>query len=210
VGRDLNGGGVERHVLSRRMVLRSPGEERKVQRLVDELRMTSLGEERPAPAILQRSWQVLPGLFFQALTDERADATAVVLVADDEVRLARYADLIERFVQPLTQDELLAAIASAQTAPDRARAVVSAGLGAPIGYDARFFEQISAAMFDEDREVRAAGLAASSYAFWPQYREPLAAMAEFDEDAELREEAAVALEANVDGLGVQIEGEEDA
>ncbi|MFE5854722.1 hypothetical protein ACFQ61_16120 [Streptomyces sp. NPDC056500] len=201
---------MQRHVLSRRMVLRSRGDDRKVQRLVDELRMVSLGEERLATEIVQRSWQLSSSVYFQALTDERADATAVVLIGDDEERLARYADLVERYVQPLTDDELLAAIASARTGAERARAVMVSGLGAPIAYDARYFEQITAAMFDEDREVRAAGLAASSYAFWPQYLEPLTAMAMFDEDLELREDAGVALEARADASGVQIEGEENA
>ncbi|MEU1515437.1 hypothetical protein ABZ490_25365 [Streptomyces sp. NPDC005811] len=206
----MSGDGVERHVLSRRMVLRSRGDERKVQRLVDELRMVSLGEERPTAALLQRSWQLSPSVFFQALTDERADATAVVLVGDDQKQLARYADLVERFVQPLTDDELLATITSARTGAERARAVLASGLGSPFAFDARYFEQITAAMFDEDREVRAAGLAASSYAFWPQYHEPLAAMAEFDEDPELREDASAALEARFDTPDVRIEGEEDA
>ncbi|KUO08462.1 hypothetical protein [Streptomyces sp. DSM 15324] len=205
----MSGEGVERHVLSRRMVLRSRGDERKVRRLVDELRMVPLGEERPAAALLQRSWQMSPGVFFQALTDERADATAVVLVGDDQEQVARFAELVERFVQPLTDEELLAAITSARTATERARAVLTSGLGAPFAYDARYFERITAAMFDKDREVRAAGLAASSYAFWPQYLEPLAAMAEFDEDPVLREDAGVALEARYDAPDVRTEGEED-
>jgi hypothetical protein len=193
------------------MVLRSSEDERKVWRLVEELKMRLVqDEERPLTEGITRqvAWQLIPGLHFQYFEDSRTESKGVVLVGDDEASVAKYGSLIERFLQPLSLEELLAAISGASGEPERAWTVLRAGLGAPNEYDARFFDRVVEAMGSESLSVRVAAVLATTYSFWPQYREPLALVAEVEEDPDLREEASSLLEASLSGLGEQEGGDE--
>jgi hypothetical protein len=119
----------------------------------------------------------------------------VYLAGDDFDALPMLvADLTES-LQPWSRTELLKAIRAARTGPELARAVLRAGLGAPMEFDQEFFDAISACMLADEIPLREAGILAAGASPWPQFRPALERIAAEDPETEVREMAQAALRA---------------
>src|SRR5262245_12367787 len=77
---------------------------------------------------------------------------------------------------------------------DNIRAVYYAAIAAPLQYDESFFKIFQQAFAHENPDVRSAGVVASGYVEWPEFREPLEKLQQSDPDETVREDARVMLE----------------
>ncbi|MFE4359176.1 MULTISPECIES: hypothetical protein [Streptomycetaceae] len=114
----------------------------------------------------------------------------VMVTGEDRSDVDGATDLLARFLQPVSADDLLRAVDEADSIEDRRASLVRAGVGAPLTLDEPFFRRITDAMCDRTGEIREGGLWAAVYAFWPELLPLIAEMGTSDPEESLRDQAA--------------------
>ncbi|MFC5802032.1 hypothetical protein [Streptomyces formicae] len=185
---------------SRRLILKDWGSEEEVMQfgaeggwevLVDEASDIRQGIVRNV------IWRVAPGLVLQYAVDSRSHCSAFVLIGSPEDSVQRLQESIERNLQPWTLKELVAAVDKAeraQGAEELYRAVLRAGIGAPRGFDKKFFTCIRRAILGNDPRLRSAGIWATAYSRWPEFLPLLTDVARQDPVDSLRRDAQIILD----------------
>lgn len=140
-------------------------------------------------------WLTPVNLTFHYTEDLVARESYVYLEGDDFDEVGQYEAQIVEVLRPWTLDQLLQDVAQEHEGVGRSRAILRAGLGAPMEFDPRFFDVIRAAMSNADHRVRSVGVLACSYSPWPQYRPLLDRIAKDDPELETRELAEATLRA---------------
>jgi len=191
---------------SRRLVLKAPAGEDDVQRFVDELGWSRIAET-PAPSSDEEpareiGWAAGPALSLHYVEDPVSLNSYVVARGFEQTAVDALARLAEERLDTWSLDELLIAVDQPAEPLDRARAMIRAGVGAPEGFDQRFFDRISAATTDPDPMVREAALYATAYSPYPKYRAILELAAREDPDQQRRDDAWILLESfDTQGIG---------
>lgn len=143
----------------------------------------------------ERVWLTDTTLTLHYVEDRIARYSYVFLAGDDREAVERIVPDLMRVLEPWTPAELLDGVREAKPGPDRGRAVLRAGIGAPLDFDQEFFDCVRSALAHPEPPMREIGILAGSYAAWPQYRPLLEAIARDDPDAEVREMAQATLRA---------------
>ena len=184
--------------ISRRYILRRYPDLESVERYAQERKWSLISEaaENQDRGIKHEVRWLTPTTITLHYEDDYISQQSYAYFAGDDFNAlpGLVADLTEA-LQPWSLDELLQAIAGARTGPERARAVLRAGLGAPMEFDQEFFDAISECMTAEEAPLRAAGVLASGASPWAQFRPPLERIASEDPEAEVREMAQATLRA---------------
>jgi hypothetical protein len=140
-------------------------------------------------------WSTRDRVTFHYHEDGAARRPYVYLAGRDLAKVEHFRDVVDGRLNPLQDAELLSDVSAQPPGPKRALAILLAGIGAPMGYDKRFFTVIAAAMKDDVAELRKVGVLASTYSPWPEYRPLLADLARDDADPEVRELAQATIRA---------------
>jgi hypothetical protein len=189
------------HHQSDRLVLGRSPQDDAVEELASEEGWQRVEEVTEAGA-RQVLWAVGPGSSLTYVEDPVSHNAYAVLVSEDREEFERVLDVIREELMPMERRALLTSIDEAREPLARARAVIRAGLGAPVQYDEEFFTRIREAFGSSETWVREAAVWATAYSPWPQYRPLLAAVAESDPEEKLRSDAAAIL-AGFDAEGVE-------
>ncbi|MFC8798471.1 hypothetical protein ACFT2C_12125 [Promicromonospora sp. NPDC057138] len=182
---------------SRRMVLRGWGSADEVMTFAAEGGFELIKDEADDAAdgiVREVIWQVTAGIVLQYAVDGRAGCSVFVLAGAPADDVQGIAESIEQGLHPWTLKELLAAVDKAKGAEETCAAVLRAGIGAPFGFDRRFYKRLRKAVRSDDAAVRRAGVWATSYSRWAELRPDLEAVASADPDPELRRDAEVILD----------------
>jgi len=110
------------------------------------------------------------------------------MARDDTSAQRKHVELLAHF-DTWTFDELLFAVDNACEAIELARAILRAGLGAPVRFEERFFVRIKQAAENPEPVVREMALWAMVYPGWSQFRPVLKQVVEQDPVEAIREQA---------------------
>ena len=195
------------------MILPASRELMDVETLVREVEATPVEVDRDVSAgspwapVKERIWELVPGVWLQLLEDPYSRSVATVVFGSDEARTAQWIEMLQEFLEPVQDEELLGAAGTTSIEEDRALAVLRAGFGSPHDFDERFFAVVRCALEDGSTLIRTAGIRATMYSFWPQYRELLHRLTMEDPDPDLRYEAGLIADAPLDQYGISLEKE---
>ena len=142
----------------------------------------------------EMSWFLTPAVIFVYAEDEVSKSSYLYVTgrdaADVEARIAAIADDLD----PLTMNELSAAVEEAGDGPPLARALLRVGLGAPLEFDGSVFDLIRSGLTNEDEMVRQSTVYALTYSPWLEWLPVLREVARSDSSADVRELAAATAE----------------
>jgi hypothetical protein len=178
-----------------RLVIREEVPEERVAQIAQELDWTEGELAAPTdPGFYERVWQTPDGLsVVHYLQDGNIGAHYLL------VQGANPPELEERIREafPLyTRDEVLELADSASSRREKVRAVCRLGATAPAACDRDYLDRhLRFLLEDDDPEVRAASLFATTYPHWIEFREPIERMAAEDPDEDTRLDAQDTLEA---------------
>lgn len=180
---------------SRRMILRAADPLRVVTDFVREVGATELGgmtktpEESNYGIVRELVWELATGLQLHYLEDYRSACCFMVITCTDDRRTEEICCLVSSYLGTWSDDDVIRAIEESASPADRAQAVIRAGVAAPEEFQPDLWHRIGQAMSDPDPLVRAAGVWATPYSFWPQFRPLLEKVAQDDPDPGLRADA---------------------
>ncbi|MGG2458228.1 hypothetical protein ACO0M4_00080 [Streptomyces sp. RGM 3693] len=133
------------------------------------------------------SWEMAPGILFNYVSDRKLHTSYVVITSTESVDLNQYESvLVGSGLAVCTDASILESIAEAATPEERGRALVRAGIGAPLLPDNRYSRAFISAVRDASPDVRKNGLMGIGYAEWEPFRELLDAVAQQDSNAQVR------------------------
>lgn len=181
-----------------RYVLRGDEPEELASGYADEQGWDLISREQAEPdrgREFELMWATDRPVTFHYQEDNVAHEGYVYLAGDDPELIAGYESQLLVALDHWSFDDLLRDVSEQPEGPDRAAAVLRAGIGAPMEFDERFFEVISAAMTADEAQVRGVGVLACSYSPQPQYRPLLDAIAEDEPEPEIRDLAKSTLRA---------------
>ncbi|WP_326670017.1 hypothetical protein [Streptomyces canus] len=182
---------------SRRLVLRGWGSEAEVMQFAAEGKFELLQDESSDienGIVRDVIWRITPGIVLQYAMDSRSDCSVFALTGSPAEDVRRITQSIERGVHPWALDQLLTAVDRAKGAQQTREAVLRAGIGAPHEFDKRFHKRIRKALRSKDVTIRSAGIWATSYSRWQEFRSDLEATAHHDPEPELRRDAQIILD----------------
>jgi hypothetical protein len=174
------------------MVLRPGTDESDVRRLADQLGFTVVREMTADPREgVQRevTWRVDEGLVMHFAEEAVSGCAFVQVMGDADDDVAEVADAIASYLAPVSLEDALLGTKVPADEETLAARIVQAGVSAPERFDERFFQVFTAAMSDGSRRIREAGIWATAYSNWPEFKPALEAVAERDPDAGLRADA---------------------
>jgi hypothetical protein len=177
---------------SKRYILRERDEEVVVRRLVASFGGSVVTERAAkkrkniARAVI---WEIIPGLTIGYYDDVRAEASCLIVRSErDIVEVQAYEDLLRQNLDFLEDSDLLAALQESEPGTKgQILCLLRLGLGAPLDFDQRFFDQLSLAVQSVKLDVRIAALRGMTYTEWPQFRPLLQRIASSDSDKPVRE-----------------------
>lgn len=143
----------------------------------------------------EATWLTQTTITLQYEEDPVSQQACVFYAGDDLDALPGLVEVLRESLDTWSSDELLRGVASAQTGPERARAVLRLGLGTPLEFDQRFFDAIKGCMESGETPLRDAGVLAAGAASWPQFRPILRRLAGADPEEEVRDMAQATLRA---------------
>ncbi len=177
---------------SRRLVLRECPGEPLVTQLAQEAGWLLIADNSAEPYAQythERSWQVGPDLYVHMLGDALSECCAISVTSGSHEEMESFTALLERELNPLTREELLAPIASISDPCERMRAVMRLILSASEEFDREIYDRVAETARDPDPRVRDAAVLATGYVAWPQLRVLLRQLAEHDPHPEVRRDA---------------------
>lgn len=189
---------------SNRFVLRESSGEDDVQRFADTLGWPRLAEQEQdlANAVSREvAWGVGTEQSLHYVEDPVTGNNFVNAWGRDKATVDALARLAAENLDTWPIDELEQAVTAAENMQQKAEAVLRAGLAAPNEFDERFFTLISSAITDPDPIAREAGIYATAFSSYPQYRPLLRRVAETDPVPSRRDDAQLALESfDIEGV----------
>ncbi|MER5491460.1 hypothetical protein [Streptomyces sp. NPDC002490] len=119
----------------------------------------------------------------------------VYLAGRDTARVARHEADLTASLDIWSRQALLSGVARHDGGPERGRAILRAGLGAPQEFDPEFYDLITRAMRADEPVMRAIGMRACAYSPVAEYRPVLEGIARNDDEPENRDLARATLRA---------------
>jgi hypothetical protein len=174
------------------LVLREGTTEQDVAAFAEATNARKVKETTASPELgLTRevTWEIVSENYLHFGTEHPSGSSFVQVSGDDDEEVEARTAILREYYEPLTDDELLAALDAADTLDERRVALIRVGLGAPRTADDRFFTVIVNAMRDQSVRVREAGLWAATYALWPELLPLVEEMETTDSYAGLRAQA---------------------
>jgi hypothetical protein len=181
---------------TRRLVLKEWGTEEEVMEFASKGNLELLRDEtHDIPLGITRNavWRVTPGVVLQYAVDSRSQCSVFALSGSPVDTVQRFQESIEKNLLPWTLKELITEVDKAKGSREISQAVLRAGMGAPREFDKKFFKRIKKALLSRDSEIRSAGMWATSYSRWDEFREMLSEISQQDPEASLRREAQIIL-----------------
>ena len=182
---------------SSRRVLREYPDFARVHRYAEEHsfapKSEQLGDE-DAGIGYEMSWFLTPTIIFVYAEDEVAQSSYLYVTGRDAAEIEARIAAIGHDLDPLSMNELLAAVAESGDGPRLARALLRVGLGAPLAFDGAVFEVIRSGLSNKDEMVRQSTVYAMTYSPWPEWLPVLREVARDDSSADVRELAAATVE----------------
>ncbi|GCB93135.1 hypothetical protein [Streptomyces noursei] len=133
------------------------------------------------------SWEMAPGILFNYVSDRKLHTSYVVITSRESVDLDQYESVLHGSgLAVCTDASILESITEAETPEERGRALVRAGIGAPLLPDNRYSRAFINSVRDTSPDVRKNGLMGIGYAEWEPFRELLEAVAQQDPNAQVR------------------------
>lgn len=176
---------------SKRYILRERGHEVLVRRLVASFGGSVVAEragnkrKNIARAVI---WEIIPGLTVGYYDDARAEASCLIVRSERDIaEVQAYETLLRQNLDFLEESDLLAALRESEPGTkDQILCLLRLGIGAPLDFDQRFFDQLSMAVQNVEPDVRIATLRGITYTEWPQFRPLLQHIASSDSDESVR------------------------
>jgi len=178
------------------MVLKDAYTEEKVMCFAAELDLEALRDVAADPALgLTRHviWRITPGIVLEYAADSRSRCSFLAVGGYPRDLVQEIEKSIEKNLKPWTLREVLSAVDRADGVEELAGAVLRAGVAAPQGFDKKMFKSIKRAILHIDHRIRYAGLWATAYSRWSEFRDLIAGVADGDELYTLRRDAQVIL-----------------
>ncbi|MCZ0204196.1 hypothetical protein OZK63_02020 [Streptomyces sp. UMAF16] len=175
---------------SRRYLLRDPDGDEMVARLAG-----SQGWEKVVDIPVKRfgsepgraSWEMAQDIFLTHVRDRKLHTSYLVVTSRVTGELDRYEAWITAGGLSLCTDgDLIRAVAESDDAKEKCRALVRAGIGAPLHPDNRYSRVFIESVSDASSDVRKSAITAIGYAEWPPFQELLHAIAQQDPDGSVR------------------------
>jgi hypothetical protein len=189
---------------SNRVVLRETSGEDDVRRFADTLGWPQLAaqEQDLANAVSREvAWGVGTEISLHYVEDPVTGNNYVNAWGHDKAAVDALVRIAAENLDSWSADELEQAVTTAENSQEKAKAVLRAGLAAPNEFDERFFRLISSAITDPDPVAREAGIYATAFSSYPQYRPLLRRVAETDPVDSRRDDAQLALESfDIEGV----------
>lgn len=143
-------------------------------------------------------WHVPDGILFDYLESYLTNDGCILAIGSDAVRAERIMLRVESDLEMLIfeEGELLDRIDMADDLPDMGRALIRAGLGAPLSYNSEFFEVISAnATSHSEFRIREIAVCSMIYTEWPEFIPVLRNIMNDDQEERVRVRAQIVLNA---------------
>ncbi|MCM2387475.1 hypothetical protein [Streptomyces albipurpureus] len=144
---------------------------------------------------LEVVWATDDPVTFQFREDHILNEGYVYLAGRDRAGVERHESDLTGSLDLWSRDELLREAARHDEGPARGRAILRAGLGAPMEFDREFYDLITGAMRSGDPAMRAIGVRACAYSPVAEYRPALEGLARSDAGQEIRDLAQATLRA---------------
>jgi len=185
-----------RYIQTRRLVLHGCPARQQAEQFAQSRgwRLLSESFDTTAGASIELIWGIGPRIAFYYVENAVSDDCCVGLAGEDRDAAARLLPSLVESFDVWTVEGLLDAIDGAEGPVASARAIMRAGLGAPVEYDERFFSRLRDAAEHSEPMVREIALCAMVYPGWPQFRPILRRAAEFDPVERVAERATYILE----------------
>jgi hypothetical protein len=175
---------------SRRFLIREyDGEEQVVRLAAAEYweKVADISAKRIKSEPRRITWEISPGIFLNYLCDRKLRTSYVVVTSRATGDLSQHESRIAASGLNLcTSADLLGEIEEADSPEGKGRALVRAGIGAPLKPDNRYSRLFIESVRDVSPEVRKNGIMAIGYAEWAPFRELLQAVALQDSSAQVR------------------------
>ncbi|WP_369387698.1 hypothetical protein AB5J72_08835 [Streptomyces sp. CG1] len=184
------------------MILKDWATEERVMQLAAGLDLEVVKDSSPdveLGIVRHVTWRVVEGLILEYAVDSRSRTSFLAVGGSPAEGVREIERSIEKNLEPWTLRELLSAVDRVSGAGDLTQALLRAGVGSPHDFDKRFFKRIKAAFGHPDPRVRYAGLWATAYSRWSEFRDLIAEMAESDDVDDLRRDARVILRYYAEG-----------
>lgn len=146
-------------------------------------------------AELEVVWATDGPVTFQFQEDHVLNEGYVYLAGRDRALVERHEADLTGSLDVWSRDELLREAARHDEGPARGRAILRAGLGAPMEFDREFYDLITGAMRAGGPAMRAIGIRACAYSPVAEYRPTLEELARSDGEQQIRDLAQVTLRA---------------
>jgi hypothetical protein len=182
---------------SSRRVLREYPDFARVHRYAEEHsfapKSEQLGDE-DAGIGYEMSWFLTPTVILVYAEDEVSKSSYLYVTGRDAADIEARIAATSHDLDPLTMNELSAAVGEAGDGPTLARALLRVGLGAPLEFDGAVFDLVCGGLSNEDEMVRQSTVYAMSYSPWLEWLPVLREVARSDSSADVRELAAMMAE----------------
>jgi len=169
---------------SRRLILREGYSEGVVRRIAKASGWDELAK-RPADArrnvALTVIWEVIPGLTVSYYYEPLAEASCLIIRSTrDKAEIREVERLLNQTTVFAGDEDLLSSAATGVSSCERALALLRLGLGGPVNFDQRYFDQLASGADDPDGKIRLAAIRGITYTEWPQFRPLLGQLADHD------------------------------
>lgn len=132
-------------------------------------------------------WEMAPGVFLNCVSDRKLRTSYVVVTSRSTSDLGQYESwIVSRGLGLCTSEDLLGGIEAADSDDEKGRALVRAGIGAPLNPDNRYSRAFIESVSHASPNVRRNGIMAIGHAEWAPFRELLDAVAKQDSNGQVR------------------------
>src|SRR5262249_22824367 len=147
---------------SRRLILREGYSENIVRRIANASGWDELAE-RPAdaPRNVARCviWEVIPGLTVSYYYEPLAEASCLIVRSTrDQAEVSEIEMLLNQAIKFVGDEDLLSSTKTGVSSSERALALLRLGLGGPVNFDQRYFDQLTSGANNSDRDIRVAAI----------------------------------------------------
>ncbi|MCL3994698.1 hypothetical protein [Streptomyces lavenduligriseus] len=175
---------------SRRYLLRDPDGDEMVARLAGSQgweTVVDIPAKRFGSEPGRVSWEMYPGIFLTCVRDRKLHTSYLLVTSRITDGLGSYETWITASgLSFFTDADLIRAVEGSNNPKEKCRALVRAGIGAPLNPDNRYSRVFIESVNDASPDVRKSAIKAIGYTEWPPFQELLDAISQQDPDGSVR------------------------